>query len=706
MKTVFSITLFIFLSLPVFSRLQLPALFCDNMVLQREFEAPFWGWAEPGEIVAVKGSWNNIAVMTITDDHGKWMLKLPTPEAGGPYFVTINNDTLKNVMIGEVWICSGQSNMQFALSDTQDSATKAEIENAVLPELRLFYVARDNADEPNDNCYGRWEECTPESAGSFSAVAYYFGKEIQQRLKIPVGLIHVSWGGSSAQAWVNYNVLKNTPEGRYYIEKYRNKVASVRPGINPRDQQSPASLYNGMLKPLIPYGIRGAIWYQGEANTKEHALYAGLMNTMITDWRGEWGEGDFPFYFVQIAPFDYDDQIVGAALRDAQRRTLAVPNTGMAVTLDIGNPDDVHPKNKKDVGHRLALWARAKTYGESDLVYSGPLYRSMKTEKNKIRLYFDHTGSGLICTGEKPTCFEIAGEDKVFYPADAQIDGNTVVVFSKKVKNPVAVRFAFHNGDEPNLFNREGLPASTFRTDDWKIITAKAPVTGKFDEDQKALIISIEPEEGWDIRYTTDGSEPGMESKKYTAPFVLTEDAVVRSRVFVDHNPSLLTSELRIEKHLATGKKVYYNEQYAERYSGGGDFALVNSMFGSQNFRDGKWQGFSGKNLDVIIDLEQPETISSVGVNCLQVVNSWIVFPVEIDVFVSDDGEHFTPIASLKNVIPVKPNQKEIHLFQSRFDPVKTQYVRVVAKNYGKLPLWHKGVGYNAWLFADEIIIK
>ncbi len=706
MKTITLSFLLIFISLFAFSRIQLPALFSDNMVLQRSFEAPFWGWADAGETIIVKGSWNNTVIKTVTNDNGEWMLRLPTPEAGGPYFVTVNDDTLKNVMIGEVWICSGQSNMQYALNETQDSATKAEIKNANFPLLRLFYVARDNADEPNKDCYGRWEECTPESVETFSAVAYYFGKEILQKLRVPVGLIHVSWGGSSAQAWVNYNILETTPEGKYYIEKYRERVAATKPGYNPRSQQSPASLYNGMLKPLIPYGIRGAIWYQGEANTREHALYTNLMNTMITDWRGEWGEGDFPFYFVQIAPFNYEDKFIGAALRDAQRSTLAIPNTGMAVTLDIGNPADIHPKNKKDVGHRLALWARAKTYGEDDLVYSGPLYRSMKSEKNKIRLYFDHTGNGLVCRGKQLTCFEIAGEDRVFHPAIAEIDGNTLLVSSKMVKNPVAVRFAFHNGDEPNFFNSEGLPASTFRTDNWKIFTAKAHISGKYDAEKKEIIISMTAGPDREIRFTTDGSLPETDSEKYTAPFPLTGDAIIRARVFADGIPSLLTSQMRFEKHLATGKEVYYKNGYENKYSGGGDVALVNSIYGSEDFRDGKWQGFNGNDLDVVIDLGKPTKISSVGVNCLQVVNSWIVFPTEIEVFVSDDAEHFKQISSLKNTIPVKPNEKEIHLFETRFEPVKTQYVEVSAKNFGTLPNWHKGAGNNAWLFTDEIIIE
>ncbi|MCD4731573.1 MAG: chitobiase/beta-hexosaminidase C-terminal domain-containing protein [Bacteroidales bacterium] len=698
--------LFLLFSGSLFAQIDLPALFSDNMVLQQQFEAPFWGWANAGEEITIKGSWNNETIKAITDKDGKWMLKLPTPKAGGPYYVTINEDTLQNIMIGEVWICSGQSNMQYSLEQSQDSISLAEIRNADYPNIHLFYVARDNSEQPNKDCYGKWEQCNPESASSFSAVAYYFGKEIHNELNIPVGLIHTSWGGSSAQAWVNYNVLKTTPDGQYYFDKYKKEVATAAPGTNPRNQQTPSSLYNGMLKPLIPFGIRGTIWYQGEANVVEHSMYTDLMNTMITNWRDEWDEGSFPFYYVQLAPFDYKDKIVGAALRDAQRKALKIANTGMAVTLDIGDPEDIHPTNKKDVGHRLALWALAKTYGKEKLVYSGPLYKSMKIEDKKIRLYFDHVISGLLCKGEKLTDFQIAGEDKIFFPADAMIDDNKVLVSSKQVKNPLAVRFAFRNGDEPNFFNKEGLPASTFRTDDWSIITDKALINGSFNNKTGNIIVSINTDKGKDIRYTLDGTEPGIDSKKYSEPFSITDDALIMARVFVDGKASLIVSEMRIEKHLATGRKVMYKDKYEMRYSGGGSYALVNSVFGSMDFKDGRWQGFQGDDMEIVIDFEKTTNIFSVTVNCLQVVNSWIIFPKEIEVYTSDNGRNFTQISVLENEFPLKKKEDIIHSFKTQFKTVKTKYLKVVAKNYGALPEWHNGAGEESWIFVDEIVVE
>jgi len=690
---------------PIQAQINLPSIFSDSMVLQQNFEVPVWGWAEPGAEVIISGNWSRMPAKTvIADEDGQWMTRIKTTSAGGPYQLYVNDQIIENVMLGEVWICSGQSNMQWALNQTENA--EVEIENAEFPSIRLFYVARDHADESSRDCYGKWVKCNPGSAESFSAVAYYFGKEIHREMNVPVGLIHVSWGGSSAQAWINYNVLQSTPEGQYYIEKYKYKSYDAAPGINPRNMQSPSGLYNAMLHPLIPFGIKGAIWYQGEANTKEHYMYKNLMNTMISSWRDEWGQGDFPFYFVQLAPFNYSEEIIGAALRDAQRNSLEIPNTGMAVALDIGNPDDIHPINKKDVGRRLALWALAKTYGMEKLVYSGPLYKSMRKDGKKIILTFDHIGIGLACKDDELSCFTIAGEDKVFHPALAEIENNTVIVSSKSVKHPLAVRFAFNNGDEPNLFNKEGLPASTFRTDNWPIITETASIKSIYDEGLKGFIITMEVDNENEIRYTLDGTEPSKNSMLYSKPFKIFEDIDVKAKVFVDGEPSLLISDTKIIKHLATGKKLSYSNKYHERYTGGGDQGLVNSIFGSKDFKDGNWQGFWGKDLEVVIDLGATVKVSSVRTNCLQVVNSWIVLPRQLKVFVSEDGVAFKEVASIENEVPAGISKEIIHEFCSQFKTAEAKYIKVFAENYGPLPDWHLSAGEDAWLFVDEIIVE
>jgi len=689
----------------LFAQITLPSIFNDNMVLQQNFEAPVWGWAEPGTELTISGSWSRMPSKTIiADEDGQWMVKLKTTNAGGPFQLYINDIIIKNVMLGEVWICSGQSNMQMALDACEDSET--EIIKADYPDIRFFYVARDHADEPSSDCYGKWVACNPESTKSFSAVAYYFGKDIYENLNVPIGLIHTSWGGSSAQAWVNYNVLQSTPEGQYYIQKYEEKSDEAAPGIIPRDQQSPSGLYNAMLHPLIPFGIKGAIWYQGEANTNEHSMYKNLMTTMVSNWRHEWSEGEFPFYFVQLAPFKYSQEIIGAALRDAQRKSLEIPNTGMAITMDIGNPDDIHPVKKKEVGQRLALWALSKTYGKEILVYSGPIYKSMQKDGKKIILTFDHIGSGLECTGKELICFTIAGDDKIFHPAKARIENNTVVVFSKSVKDPIAVRFAFNNGDEPNFFNKEGLSASTFRTDDWEIITKTASIKSIYDENENGFLITIKADKEDEIRYTLDGTGPSNNSLLYIEPFTVLEDVIVKAKVFINGEPSLLTSEAKIIKHLATGKKLTYTHKYNERYDAGGDMGLVNSVFGSTNFRDGNWQGFQGKDLEVVIDMGETVKVSSVRTSCLQIVNSWIVLPKQLSIFTSDDGVNFKEVSTVENDIPAEMTNEVIHELSAQFEPTEAKFIKVLAINYGPLPDWHPGAGEEAWLFVDEIIVE
>jgi sialate O-acetylesterase len=475
-KTTLSLTVFLILfgAVSAFSQVVLPSFISDNMVLQQQTEAPLWGKAKSGEAITLSCSWDNVKYETTTNSVGKWSIKVKTPKAGGPYTITVNDKKIENILIGEVWICSGQSNMQCTLRNTDDGFRESA--SASYPNIRLFYAARQFGDKPQDDCYGKWEECTPNTSLSFSAVAYYFGKELNGELgDTPIGLIHTSWGGSAAQAWVKEEILRADTDYDCYFELEKQKADKAAPGEVPINVHSPYRMYNAMIHPFIPYAIKGAIWYQGESNQSlcpdDPKRYEKLFPTLIKNWRDDWQQGPFPFYYVQIAPFDWGIPRVCALVRDAQRKSLSVKNTGMAVTMDIGNPYDIHPRNKKDVGHRLALWALAKDYGKEDLVYSGPLYKTMEVKGKKAIISFNYTGSGLMTKEGALTHFEIAGDDKVFHKAKALIEGETVVVTSDEVKNPAAVRYAFYNTDEPNLFNKEGLPASSFRTDDWKIIT-------------------------------------------------------------------------------------------------------------------------------------------------------------------------------------------------------------------------------------------
>ncbi|MBN1117308.1 MAG: beta galactosidase jelly roll domain-containing protein [Bacteroidales bacterium] len=644
--------------------LRLSALFADHMVLQQDSEATVWGTSEPGVIVKIETSWGKTSQIR-TDKAGKWMLKIGTPEAGGPYNLTVkarkSTIVINDVLIGEVWLCSGQSNMEMPLKgwppvDTINNSAN-EIAQANYPEIRMFTVEKAISIKPETKCKGSWEICNPENAGDFSATAYFFGRELHNKLDVPVGLIHSSWGGTPAESWASAKYLSEIPgyedieekvalsqkkskefmewlngigkvdddsislEGSFYnldlddgqyaasefndedwstmelpslweskevgtfdgvvwfrktfempdvypeslslylgpiddmdvayingvkvggIEEggfwtaernYAIPMSVIKPGTNtiavrvidtrggggiygsknlairkgekeivnlsgdwkylplaiffqgelfrfkeddrsyskmPKmelslDANTPTTLYNAMINPLVPYTIKGAIWYQGESNVGRGKQYETLFPAMIKNWRDDWELGDFPFYYVQIAPYNYGEvePSATAELREAQRLTLNKPNTGMVVTMDIGNPFSIHPGNKQEVGRRLSLLALANDYNMPDIKFSGPMYSTMIVKDGKIVIKFDYAEDGLVCKGDKLTYFEVAGNDGVFYEANAEIADNSVVVSCSKVNEPVQVRFGWRDTAEPNLFNSSGLPASPFIT--------------------------------------------------------------------------------------------------------------------------------------------------------------------------------------------------------------------------------------------------
>ena len=632
------------------AQVSLPAIIGSNMVLQQQSKVPLWGWSEAGQTVSVSTSWNSEKLNVKAGQDGRWQVEVRTPEAGGPYSVTIEGTDeiiLKNVMIGEVWLCSGQSNMEMPLKGWpgQDIlGSERAIARAEYPDIRLFTVARKTSYEPQKDCDGQWSPCSVENAGDFSAVGFFFGVDLYKKLKVPIGLIHSSWGGTPAEAWTNQKFIDKlsyfhtdqsgcdaqefqarklkdyesvqrewlnelgfvapdeapdwtlagyntkdwqnvevpatwnetevgdylgTVELRYefrtlpgwtkkttllnlgpidemdivwingiqvgsHLNIYdwaANRTYEIPPGVlkkgkntlavqvantsgvggingdpksvnlypkgqerlskslagnwkfrkaksfsdvspmpwcnNCADPQTPTTLYNGMIAPLIPYKIKGAIWYQGESNRYDGKLYGEIFPNMIANWRNDWRQGDFPFYFVQIAPFSYSDEFSTGLLREAQFNSMKSPKTGMVVTMDIGSLRTIHPPDKETVGVRLATWALARDYGFKNLSYSGPLYKSYTIEKDKIRIHFNYICGGLQEKGGELKHFLIAGPDRIFVPAKAIIDKNTILVYSEMVKNPVAVRFGWGHTDETNLFNAAGLPAGPFRTDEW-----------------------------------------------------------------------------------------------------------------------------------------------------------------------------------------------------------------------------------------------
>ena len=492
-----------------FAEVRLPRVFGNNMVIQRDMPAPIWGWANPNAALTITISRQDVESEVDTyivkaNEEGLWRTTLKATPAGGPYKIEISGENaieLTDVLFGEVWVCSGQSNMAWSVNTSNNS--QEEIAAAHYPNIRLFHIPQRSSGLPVADVHAEWRPTTPDSVRHFSAVAYYFGRHVHKELDIPIGLINAAWGGTRIEAWtapegfdaipklsaiseevhdINRNYRRQLPEKMNEIEEWIAetrkalekdgiiyKMPEIDHALNPHNR--PTALYNHMIYPIVPYAIRGALWYQGESNMKEGMMYHEKMKGLIEGWRKVWKQGDFPFYFVQLAPwggYDRDDPTHLPRIWEAQSATLALPNTGMVVTTDIGNVRDIHPRNKQDVGLRLALWALGKTYNKADLVYSGPLYKSMEIEGNSIRVHFEHTGSGLESRdGEPLSWVQIAGEDRQFVDAVAEIDGDTIVVSNDSVESPVAVRLGWNQIAEPNLMNKEGLPVSPFRTDSW-----------------------------------------------------------------------------------------------------------------------------------------------------------------------------------------------------------------------------------------------
>ncbi|MEL7533748.1 MAG: sialate O-acetylesterase, partial [Bacteroidota bacterium] len=461
----------ILLSLSLRAEVVLPAIFGDHMVLQRNAYIALWGRAEPGEQIKFAAEWDEMNLSLFADSRGRWRIEIPTPEAGGPYQILIqgnNRIVLNDILIGEVWLASGQSNMEWPLSRSKYGPEILQSVNE--PQIRVFQVEKAVASSPRFDCKGSWAIADAASLKDFSAVAYHFAKELQTDLGVPVGIIHSSWGGTPAEAWMSREQLEQVAVFKPNLDKYDEAVRTYRnnpQAPNPTYYRNPTCLYNAMLAPIIPYEIRGAIWYQGESNRYDPELYRSLMPALITDWRKQW-QRNLPFYFVQLAPFHYLEPMVGAGLREAQLMTaLKVPKTGMVVSADVGNPDDIHPRDKQTIGKRLALQALAHTYGQ-DLIASGPMLERSVRDGAKMKLYFQEGNGPLKLKSSQ--YFQIAGSDQKFYPATANLLGEHLLeLASPEVSEPVAVRYAFSNAAEASLFNELGLPASPFRTDDWPL---------------------------------------------------------------------------------------------------------------------------------------------------------------------------------------------------------------------------------------------
>jgi sialate O-acetylesterase len=483
MKSIFCALVVIVFSTCATAMVKLPRIFSDNMVLQRGRPIVIWGWADPGEKIRIR--LNRQDKVFFAEKDGKWKVVLLPERGGGPYELIVsgkNTIQLKDVMIGDVWVTAGQSNMLYSVRKSLNAAN--EIAAANYPAIRQFKMDNAESIEPMDDYKnGKWRVCNPKTVGDFTAIGYFFAREIYKSIDVPIGIINISRGGTNIESWISVDAFKQSDEFGELVASLGNVTtdsllaADGKPKIN----NYPGLLFNGMINPIVTLPIKGVLWYQGEANIGRAYEYRKAFALLINDWRAKWGQGEFPFYFAQLSSYKGNNGTsnngsMWAELRESQAEALTIANTGMAVTIDVGEIDDIHPRNKQTVAKRLAAIALHKTYEKSIACY-GPQFKSMSIESDKVRVTFDHSATGLKTrTGESEiNGFEIAGSDGTFYPATAEIDGNQVIAKSEYVKSPAAVRYAWaDNASHANLYNADDFPAAPFRTDDWRGVTARA----------------------------------------------------------------------------------------------------------------------------------------------------------------------------------------------------------------------------------------
>ncbi|MEP6747148.1 MAG: sialate O-acetylesterase [Bacteroidota bacterium] len=444
------------------AQLRLPSIISSGMVLQQNDSATLWGWASPGEKVFVTTSWNNQLDSTITSNGARWKLQVKTPAAGGPFTINIvahNSIKLQNVMIGEVWVCSGQSNMEWSYNNGEKD-TRTEIATCATNNIHFFQVPKTTADAPQDDVKAEWVACDSNTLKSFSSVGYFFGKKLQQQLNVPIGLINTSWGGTPAEVWTPAQLVEKDAQ-------LKAAAAKLTPAAWWPHQ--PGYTYNAMIAPFTSYNIAGAIWYQGESNTNTNDTYNKLFTTMIDAWRMAWKK-ELPFYYVQIAPYKYGNNNVGALLREAQTKTMEHPNTGMVVITDlIDSVTNIHPSHKREVGNRLANWALAETYQKPGIAYKSPVFKSAQQKNGRLELVFDNAAGGLQIKDKIIKGFYISGAVENWKPAEGKLDKGKIILSNKEIKDPIYARYGFDNTTSGSVFSSDGLPLVPFRTDTWQV---------------------------------------------------------------------------------------------------------------------------------------------------------------------------------------------------------------------------------------------
>lgn len=686
--------------------IKLPSLIGNNMVLQQNSLIRVWGWADAGEKINIKAGWLPDKVTATATEQGTWLTTIQTPAAGGPYTIEIEGSdniiSLKDILIGEVWICSGQSNMEYTINNLGgwknfDKEIKNEIEKNTYSQIRLFKVERDTSTIALSNCYGKWEIPDVKAVSDFSATAWFFGSYLNKQLDVPVGLIVSAWGGTAAEVWVPAETVYAMKEADY-IRSHFNGSSNM-PG-------TPGVLYNAMIHPLVNYHAKGVIWYQGESNRNTASVYPALIENLIQSWRTAWSNTEMPFYYVQIAPFSYKEPFSGALLREAQLKCLTIPNTGMAVTLDlVDNIKDIHPINKVDVGKRLALWALGKTYNKPVESFSGPLFKEMEIRKNKVLIRFLHADGGLKITGKGDNQFSIAGADRIFYPANVTIDGDQIIVSSPDVKKPQSVRYAFTNTSHATLYNGKGLPASSFRTDDWEIIHNTVLLRSFNDPAAKSVFYTLTTDaRESEIKYDFD-KMPSQNSPRYLTPLAINQKAVLYATISRDGILSGNGNRWNLTHNKAKGAVVNFVSPFSGKYAANEEITLTDGILASDEFTDGNWLGFEGNDLEALIDLGKVIQAKKIRMNFLADNNSWIFLPKKVVVQVSEDGFSYKNIGECSFDNATETVRPEIQTI--RFNAKsKLRYLKVKAINQNSCPDWHPGKGNKCWLFVDEIVVE
>lgn len=708
---------FIFSFSCTFAKISLPSLFQDGMVLQQNSYVSIWGNASAGESIEVFGSWDTVGTSTFADTKGQWLVQIPTPAAGGPFNIKVSGENqilIRDVLIGEVWIASGQSNMEWPLNKSEGGKTAAA--SADFIQIRFFKVGRDVSSTPRIDCKGSWRKAKTGNVDTLSAVAFHFAKDLYEKLQVPIGIIQTAWGGTPAEAWTPRANLESQPDFQPMMRSFDEALSRYREFPNeyrdPIHAKSPGILYNAMLAPLIPYTIRGAIWYQGESNAYNAWQYRKLFPLMVDSWRKKWGYR-FSFYFVQIAPFAYKIPYSGTGIREAQYLSRRIPRSGMVSTLDIGNPANIHPVKKKEVGERLSLHALAKDYGKESLVFEGPVLSGVERSMNELRLEFKNADQGLILKEGTPQ-FQVAGQDKVFYPADARIEGKYVYLTHAKVFIPVACRYAWEDTAAATLFNQEGLPASSFRTDDWPVFFSRLSIRPEFDasREQFKIEITYPGSEAHDIHYTINGAEPSLKSPLYEEPFYVSGSTEIKAKVGQSGVLGTETLDRRVFNNKALTAGISNQTSPNTRYKGRGARTLVNGIKATADFQDKEWLGYTNEEIELVLDLGEKQVFQKIGLSFLDHPAHNIYAPTKIEVYYSTNARKFKLLkeVNLANEFVDKEKLDKENIAriidqELGLEGKKLRYLKVVARNRSTL----LSAGSNSpklWLFWDEINVE